>query len=352
MLTSDLVVSDPNSDGIFIATPPVTIDLNGFEIRGPVSCTGLGSTLSCGAGTGRGIRAEGRPRITVVNGSVIQFGSDGILVASRSRIDGVVVERNGGDGVRTGADSLVTNVRSYRNAGDGIDVGDSSTVKLCTSASNGQNGVLTGTAALVSESTARDNGTNGVLIFSRTVVSKVVASGNEEVGISGSTGCTIQDSSTYDNGSVGIFSNTASSILRNTSTGNAVHGIRATRTSLIMGTVASANGESGIEAVFDRSVVGNQIFENLGFALRLRESTTYRDNTIMENTLGGIENFVGASPPGVDLGGNYCAGPLRRDLDTPVRLRRGVGRVALGHESRRLLVLTMDACNFGARALR
>ena len=114
VLTSNLIVSDPNKHGISIATAPVTIDLNGFEIQGPVNCNGLGSTLTCDAGTGSGIRSS-FVRSSVMNGSVIKFGSDGIQLGGRYRIERVVVERNGGNGIDVSDDSVVIGCRAYRN---------------------------------------------------------------------------------------------------------------------------------------------------------------------------------------------------------------------------------------------
>ena len=77
-LTANLDVSDPNVDAIAVNGDGVEIDLNGFEISGPVSCTGLGSAVSCGAGTGMGVDAALKNRVDVRNGRIRRFGSNGI----------------------------------------------------------------------------------------------------------------------------------------------------------------------------------------------------------------------------------------------------------------------------------
>src|SRR5262245_35297368 len=70
-LTGNLVVPSENTDAIqvlVLATPtPVTIDLGGHEIRGPVVCSG--SPIACvpGSGTGRGIGSSA-DRTAVRNG--------------------------------------------------------------------------------------------------------------------------------------------------------------------------------------------------------------------------------------------------------------------------------------------
>ena len=51
-LTGNLSVSDPDKNGIELLTAGATLDLNGFEVVGPVICTGTGSTVSCSPGTG------------------------------------------------------------------------------------------------------------------------------------------------------------------------------------------------------------------------------------------------------------------------------------------------------------
>src|SRR5579864_3177056 len=43
-LSSNLVIADPNANGIQITADNVTIDLNGFSIIGPSVCNGQGTT--------------------------------------------------------------------------------------------------------------------------------------------------------------------------------------------------------------------------------------------------------------------------------------------------------------------
>lgn len=72
-LSGNLVVpANANVDGIDIQTDHVTIDLNGFTISGPVTCTGSGISISCGQGQGTGIDA-GSNDITIRNGSIAGF---------------------------------------------------------------------------------------------------------------------------------------------------------------------------------------------------------------------------------------------------------------------------------------
>lgn len=128
-LTGDLVVPNQNTDGIFVTANGVTIDLAGFQIAGPVTCSGGTGSVSCGpAGTGIGIHARqlGLPIpssadfTTIRNGSVVGMGANGILARKGARIDSVLVRQCASTGIRAEEDSLVTNSRAFLNGGLGI----------------------------------------------------------------------------------------------------------------------------------------------------------------------------------------------------------------------------------------
>jgi hypothetical protein len=278
VLTSNLVVDDPNRDALFIKTSPVTIDLNGHELRGPVTCSGSGPTLSCGDGTGRGIRAEGFPRITVTNGSIQGFGSDGILVAGRSRVDGVVVERNGGSGIDAGSDSVVTESRAYRNGRTGIEVGDSAVIDDSTSASNRFDGIEAGMASRVTNSTARANGFRGI----------------------GTLGGSIEGCTVHGNASTGIRFGGRGLVAGNSVTSN-LSGILVDVGAIVRGNLVAENEAQGIGAVCDTMIHANTVLDNGSWGLDLCATSTYRENTIAGNTDGSVDE-------GIDLGANACDG--------------------------------------------
>jgi hypothetical protein len=322
ILTSNLVVSDPNTSGLFIAAAPVTIDLNGFEIQGPVNCISLGSTLTCDAGTGRGIRSS-FVRTTVVNGSVVKFGSDGIQLGGRSRVERVVVERNGGNGIDVGADSVVIDSRAYRNFGNGIETSDSSTVGRSTSASNRASGFKMATGTVISGSTARDNGLSGISVGAGSVVRGCSANSNEASGILAVSGALIEASSANGNGGRGISATIDANVLSSTANGNASSGIQISQ-GVVRGCQMSNNGLDGITAsnaivvdnfslnngddgisVIAGSVQRNRVdHEGSGFGLRLGPGdAAYRENVIAADApaAGGVDG-------GVNLGSNVCFG--------------------------------------------
>ena len=99
VLTGIVSVSDPNVDAITVNTDAVAIDLDGFEIVGPISCTGLRSAVVCRAGSGEEIDASTRDRVSVHDGRVYGFGSLGIDLGERGRVRNISVESNGATGI-------------------------------------------------------------------------------------------------------------------------------------------------------------------------------------------------------------------------------------------------------------
>lgn len=113
-LTSDLVVSIPGADGILInansENGPATLDLNGFAVRGLVSCTNTddtGATITCDPSDPTSNRSTGliiaSKNVTIQNGTVTGFGFRGIGNSGNQgniRIDNLLVTSNsiGGTG--------------------------------------------------------------------------------------------------------------------------------------------------------------------------------------------------------------------------------------------------------------
>ena len=119
MLSSDLVVP-ADTDAFVLDTSGVVIDLNGFTILGPFSC----STSSCVAGAGSAIRpgislAFGRDS-TVRNGTVRGFAGDCVSLFSQVRVEDLLVTECGLNGISVRDGSLVTNNRVSRTGQHGI----------------------------------------------------------------------------------------------------------------------------------------------------------------------------------------------------------------------------------------
>ena len=148
-LTSDLDVrslsSPQNRDAIAISSNNVSLDLNGFSLIGPVSCSGATPTCSP-LGSGIGIVGTTLIRnITIENGAIVGFGEDGINIngspilirdmqINNNSDAGIVaisggrfldndISGNGGIGIDTSNTGLILNSRFSNNGAEGVDAG-------------------------------------------------------------------------------------------------------------------------------------------------------------------------------------------------------------------------------------
>jgi hypothetical protein len=248
-LTGNLTVPNENTTAIQVTAENVTIDLNGFAIIGPTSCTytGIGDVpVTCTpVGTGRGIDGT-VAHLTVLNGTVRGMGATGIVLAGSSRVDGVHVVSNGESGVGDGSSTsdLITHNEARLNGRSGLRLGDNATI---------------------SQNVATFNGIRGI-----------VADGGQ---------CTIIGNTANLNGSEGIYSNNQSTITDNTTVANKGDGIFTGGGSLVQGNQSSSNGGRG-----------------LGFSFGGGNSG-YTHNVFAANTGGS----VGGGAP-VSLGQNLCNG--------------------------------------------
>jgi hypothetical protein len=117
-LSGNLVVTG-NTDGIVIDADNVTIDLNGFTISGPVTCTGVpvsscsGSELSTlGIGTPQ---VQPPNDIAVRNGSAVGFYFGALLGGWNSLVEEIHATSNHSIGISVGAaGGNATTIRSLR----------------------------------------------------------------------------------------------------------------------------------------------------------------------------------------------------------------------------------------------
>jgi hypothetical protein len=159
-LTGNLVVP-ANLTGVEMQAAGITLDLNGFNISGPIVCTRNEVTfvVSCppAAVTTRGV-ISGVGGSTVRNGSVRGF-SYGVTLLSGDHLEHMLVEHNGVAGVSSlilhGGRSMVTHVRSQFNGSVGFDLAQV-LVQGCTADSNGLDG-FSGSNLVVLDSVGVNN---------------------------------------------------------------------------------------------------------------------------------------------------------------------------------------------------
>jgi large repetitive protein len=166
VLTKDLgMPPDPpcSGSGVIVGASGITINLNGFAIRGDVSPIGNGTDL--------GIEnSGGYDHVTVKNGLVRNF----------------YIGISGSDSGSPGADHIaVANVVAAGNAYGVFVFGDFAKITSSTASGNGTAGIaISGAAASISSSTASGNGSFGIAIVGPSAsVTYSTASGNGADGI-------------------------------------------------------------------------------------------------------------------------------------------------------------------------
>jgi len=204
--------------GIEIVASGVTLDLNGFDLVG-VAAMGAFDGVSGTAGT--------LTNIAVVNGSVRDWGDEGVdlasIVAINCRVEGVLASVNTGYGILVGSGCTVTNCSAYQNGGTGIGTGPGSTVTNCSASSNTGDGITAEGGSTVTNCSAYSNTGFGI---------------NTSTG----TGCTISNCSAVFNVATGIIVGGGSTVTDCTARSNTLDGIRCFQTCLIRGNTCSFNG--------------------------------------------------------------------------------------------------------------
>ncbi len=223
-VTGHMPVPNANTDGIVITALRTTIDLGGFEIRGPNQKASVLSPCTA-AGSGVGVRSG--LSVTVHNGRVSGMGLHGLVVGPGSQIERVQAAENCGIGLEAGTSSVVLEADSRLNNGSGIRLIASGQIRDSIAMANGGNaGIVTGQGSVVADCVATANTFAGIEVGAGSVVTGSVASGNG-TGVSTSGASTLVHNSLSANAGQGVSSLQSDGIGGNTSTLNGVAGIAA-----------------------------------------------------------------------------------------------------------------------------
>ncbi len=133
-LTSDLTQSNPTLPVIQVTATDVTIDLNGFAIRGSNTCTLatrnvngvlVADSVTCTGTslTGHGISGS-VDGLAVRNGKIVGVSGRGILAGDYAHIENVQISHTRLDGIRLGAGGVVRNAVVTLSQASGILEGD------------------------------------------------------------------------------------------------------------------------------------------------------------------------------------------------------------------------------------
>lgn len=171
------------------------IDLNGFSIFGPVTCTGFPVTACDGdSGGGFGIQTTSAARIH--DGMVHGFRT-GVSCFSNCIVERVVARRNAGVGIYTTNNaSLVIDSIAH----DNLDAGIWATGRVRGSAveDNGQEGLFLNPNTSADGNVIRDNGGNGVRCASCLLTNNTIAN-NGGFGVTFSGSSSWQGNAVYGN---------------------------------------------------------------------------------------------------------------------------------------------------------
>jgi len=228
-LTSDLIIPDPNLDGIFIFAPRVTIDLNGFEIIGAacvatakVSCR---PDLANGSGVTVNPSGIGAFGVSVANGSISGMGRDGVFLGNQSKVKNLRVRWNGLRGIVVNTESVVSGNSSIQNADTGIVTEGRSIISDNVSSFNGGDGIRTGIVSIVSDNILMANEVNGVFVSDGSHVTGNTAATNGQNGITAGSFSSVQNNTVYSNQALGLNLGTTTAYLGNTITDNVTGGV-------------------------------------------------------------------------------------------------------------------------------
>jgi len=276
-LTSDLQVPDANTTAVQVGAPDVSLDLNGFSIRGVTECTShpLVQTLTCTpSGSGRGVSVDPAlspaPRgLEIRNGSVVGMGGHGVVL---------------------GAGGRALDLRVAHNAGTGIEIQEpGATVADCNVGPNGKDGIDVGASAVVT----------GNAVYK-----------NRDRGIAAGSGSTLQANTSAKNGGNGIEAGDGSVLQGNASERNGLSGIVAGYGAVLKANTAHLNDHKGIFAGAGSRLSGNAAHKNAGTGFVLDATAAYDNNTAVANTANQVQG-------GANRGGNFCNGPGTVSADCP-----------------------------------
>jgi parallel beta-helix repeat protein len=295
-----------NKYGIEITASGVTLDLNGFELRGVVgSLDGVVALAPSGSG---GIS------VSVKNGVVLNWGDCGIDFpnisgqAASGLIEGILARGNARHGIAlAGGSSIVTRCVSRLNGADGITLSTSSTVSHSVANNNGANGFTTNHSCKLTECVASNNAGSGFSTNSGCSLTACTATFNVD-GFRGIGGCTFVDCGTYDNTGTGFVANEGSSITNCVAYRSGLDGI-----SIIEGTVhgcaVTSNTGNGIRASGDCAVIGNSCDQNgLSTADGANILVTGNDTRVEGNRCSDADRGIEVTGTGNIIIRNTCTG--------------------------------------------
>jgi hypothetical protein len=289
-LTSDLDISlaaSPSSTTAILVTAPwVTIDLNGFAIRGNNDCTytqGAGVSCTLANGGGDGINASGQTGLTVKNGSIRGMADLGILGSTGARIDGVALWDNGSTCVLVSSYSYVNDVSATNCGGDGV---------------------FFHAGSIITNSILRGNDNDGVECNTGSCLMRGNSSAfNDQHGFHGNfaDGYLVHDNAIHLSEGEGIRMGAGANVYDNAIGAAGGSGIIVRAASQVRGNSVEVAGGSGISVVTSGLVVDNSVRVATSYGIEFQSTGAYGQNTLYSNNAGGAQVLNG-----IEVKTNLC----------------------------------------------
>lgn len=309
-LTQSLV-GPPGEVGVLVRARRVTIDLNGFELRGSA-----GSLDAIQVVEGITPCAD----LVVRNGSIHGWGADGINAAcvTGAVFEDLRIEENEGAGAVAGDFAVARNLIIRSQGGVGIDLGSAARVEGVVASDNGEDGIGVSVNSVVVNSSAFRNARVGIRAGEMSVVENVAASNNGAVGVRVESGSTVARAVADANLNIGIALNGKGVVVDSTARGNTPSGVLAFAGSRIERCVVSDNATNGIVLNGAGSLVGNTLVNNPtgillnGQGARLESNDLTGGDIGVKAAKGGnliVRNFVRGAKAAFDLAPGNTVGP-------------------------------------------
>lgn len=176
------IIGQSGKNGIVINASHVTLDLNGFAVRG-------NGGVAIGVTTGVGMNA-----IVIRNGIVENWASAGI--STNSFVEGIVIDhiiaRGNVIGIAMSANAgTVTNCTASSNTAAGFDVSVACQISDCTASANGGIGFDLGNSCIARRCMARNNGGGGFKLIDNAETYDCHAIGNTGDGFNALFACNV-----------------------------------------------------------------------------------------------------------------------------------------------------------------
>ncbi|MFN0011587.1 MAG: right-handed parallel beta-helix repeat-containing protein [Phycisphaerales bacterium] len=255
----------------------VTIDLNGFGVRG-------------GADTLSGIDIIGgnNARVVVRNGYVYLWDGNGVDLtgAESGEIENVHSSSNfGTDFVIT--QGSISNCKAAINSGGGFVAGASSSLTQCEAINNSGTGFDTDVNCRLTQCTAKANTSRGFDCEASNTLTQCIATGNSNYGFNCLLSCTLLNCVASTNTGAGISVSGSGTVTGCVSRGNTQWGYTTGARTVFQSCTARENTFDGFNAPFS-TIIECDSSDNTGSGFSLGGITSVYNSSAMSNTGSGI----------------------------------------------------------------